>query len=76
MQFQKCYSVFLYFRFPDGGEGSLPWKQFDVKGKSYLEFDVPIKHGSNFKPEMMEVWSKQIPPVRLEVLGKIDRDEL
>ena len=76
MQFQKCYSVCLCFRFPDGGDGSLPWKQFDMKGKSYLEFDVSIRQGSNFKPEMMEVWSTQIPPVQLEVLDKIDRDEL
>jgi hypothetical protein len=47
-----------------------------MKGKSYLEFDVSIRQGSKFKPEMMEVWSTQIPPVQLEVLDKIDRDEL
>lgn len=72
----KYWTSFAKSGFPDGGDGSVPWKQFDVKGKSYLDFDVPIRQGSNFKPEMMEVWSTQIPPVQLEVFGKIDRDEL
>jgi hypothetical protein len=38
-----------------------------MKGKSYLEFDVSIRQGSKFKPEMMEALALVISIVFVHV---------
>jgi hypothetical protein len=64
------------FRRPDGGEGSVPWKQFDLTEKHYLDFDIPITQKTNLKAEMIEFWSKQLPQIKLEHVEVKNRDEL
>ncbi|XP_076110514.1 carboxylesterase 1C-like isoform X1 [Mytilus galloprovincialis] len=46
---------------PDAGNGSIPWKRFNINDKIYLDFDVEITQKSNYKPEILDLWSNQLP---------------
>ncbi|XP_052059701.1 acylcarnitine hydrolase-like [Mytilus californianus] len=47
---------------PYAGNGSVPWEPFDINDKHYLDFDVEITLKSNYKPEILDIWSNQLPP--------------
>ncbi|VDI32935.1 carboxylesterase 2 [Mytilus galloprovincialis] len=51
---------------PDAGNGSIPWKRFNINDKNYLDFDVEITQKSNYKPEILDLWSNQLPSSDLQ----------
>ncbi|CAC5421679.1 CES2 [Mytilus coruscus] len=63
---------------PYAGDGSVLWKPFDMENKKYLDLDVEIKQKSNYKPEVLDLWSNQLPASGLELASadKGQRDEL
>ena len=61
---------------PDGGEGSVPWKQFDLTGRSYLDIDVTDTQRNNWNKQMYEFWSKELPPLKLDHSYVKSHDEL
>ncbi|XP_063439445.1 acylcarnitine hydrolase-like [Mytilus trossulus] len=63
---------------PYAGDGSVPWKQFDMENKIYLDLDDEITQKSNYKPEILDLWSNQLPASNLESASADEghRDEL
>ncbi|XP_052059753.1 acylcarnitine hydrolase-like [Mytilus californianus] len=63
---------------PYAGDGSVLWKPFDIEDKNYLDLDVEITQKSNYKPEILDLWSNQLPSSDLEpaTSDNSQRDEL
>ncbi|XP_071175448.1 fatty acyl-CoA hydrolase precursor, medium chain-like isoform X1 [Mytilus edulis] len=51
---------------PYGGDGSVPWKPYNIEDKHYLDLDDEMALKSNYKPEILDLWSNQLPATDLE----------
>lgn len=71
----KLY-YYCHFRQPDGGKGSVTWKQFDLTERSYLDIDISDTQRNNWKSDMNDFWSTQVPPIKLYSSDVKDHDEL
>lgn len=67
----------ICFRYPDGGEGSIPWKQFAKKDRNYLNFDVPITAETVLSSEKVKLWTEIFEKVEYQAADEnANHDEL
>lgn len=71
-----CKNATYTFRQPDGGEGSVPWKEFELTERNYLDLDITTTQKKDWNPDMVEFWSKKLPPIEIEPDTILVHDEL
>ncbi|XP_052068048.1 cocaine esterase-like [Mytilus californianus] len=58
-------------------EGAVVWKPFDTTSKYYLDLDTVTTLKSDLKPEVMNFWLKDMPPIELDPVDDMNvHDEL
>lgn len=57
----KYFTSFAKTGVPTAGEGSLTWKEFDLKERNYLKFDWEMSSEQNANPDTVELWLRDMP---------------
>ncbi|XP_076073127.1 cocaine esterase-like [Mytilus galloprovincialis] len=58
-------------------EGEVVWKPFDTTSRYYLDLDTVTTLKSDLKPEVMNFWLKDMPPIELDPVEDMNvHDEL
>lgn len=67
----------ICFRYPDGGKGSIPWKQFTTTDRNYINFDVPITSETFLSSENVKLWTEIFEKVEYQAADdNANHDEL
>lgn len=57
----KYFTSFAKTGNPTAGEGSVTWKEFDLKERNYLRFNWEISCEQNANPDTVDLWLRNMP---------------